>query len=821
VVEDLHWADGSTRDLLRFLVRSVTGERLALIVTCRTDDLDRAHPVRPYLVELRREPRVECVDLESFSRDEFADLVASILGTLPAPPRLDHLYERSEGNAFFTEELLGAAGSTDLPASLRDVMAVHLEQLPPAAQPVVRVLAAAGRRVDHRLLERVAAVPAEELSAGVRESLNARVIVPTPDGRGYEFRHALLREAAYTDLLPGERAALHGVLARELEADPELGGAAFAGELAHHWNAAGESERALIASVQAGSESECVFAHPEALRHFQRALELWEGGAAPQADAGLDQVELTERAAAAASAAGEAQVAIELAQRAVELADPARAGRQHARLARSLWDGGRGAEALPVSSRAVAMSPLDRTSERAWILESHARLLLLSGRGHEAHAPIDEAIAIARELGACDVEAAALATRVLAREGGADAAIAAGREALLAAQRDGDPRTQMRAYINAAEALAHGGHIQDAIELARQGHEVSRRLGMERAMGVHLQGEIAGGLVKLGRYGDASEAIKEGLRAAPEGAAAVALHHAAAALAARRGDADAAACPAYVDEAGGGQSTAGGAAALAEVALWDGDAERAWEIVDEALAMVRDAEYPWYSAPLYALGARACADRALYARAAGAERDADEIHGAAVALLARFDDRLSDHDAPEPATYRAQVAAEITRLVDVPDPAVWEDVRRGWLRLGFPFHAAVCGWREAEALLLIGADRMRAAELLGDAALQADALDARPLAAAVTALSRRARITIDAGGDSESGAPPAGLSPREIEVLRLMAAGHTNREIGSTLFISEKTVSVHVSRVLAKLGVANRVEASTLAHRLGVAEPAD
>jgi DNA-binding CsgD family transcriptional regulator/tetratricopeptide (TPR) repeat protein len=820
VVEDLHWADSSTRDLLRFLIRSLAGERLALIVTCRTDDLSRSHPVRPYLVELRREPRVERVDLESFQREEFADLVAAILGSRPDPAALDPLYERSEGNPFFTEELLGASSSADLPVSLRDAMAVHLEQLQPTAQRVVRVLAAAGRRVDHRLLERAAAVPAEDLSVGVREALQARVIVQTPGGRGYEFRHALLREAAYADLLPGERAVLHGVLARELESDPELGGEVFAGELAHHWNAAGEPERALVASVQAGFEAERVFAHPEALRHFQRALELWEV-APPSTCVGLDQAELTERAATAASVAGEAQVAIELAQRAVELADVERSGRLHARLARSLWDGGRGADVLPVSARALALSPPGRTAERARMLESHARLLLLTGRVHDAQAPIDEAIAIARELGAHDVEAAALATRVLAMEGESDAAVTAGREALVAAERNGDPVTLMRAYINAAEALHHGGRVQDAIELAGQGYEESRRLGMERAMGVHLQGEIASGLVKLGRYGDASDAIEEGLRAAPEGAAAVTLHHAAAALAAHRGDADAATAPrpAFVNEAGNGQSTAGGAAAIAEVALWDGDADRAWAIVDEALASLRDAEYAWYSAPLYSLGAWACADRALYSRATGAGRDADEAQATALALLTRLDDRLSDQDAPEPAIHRAQVAAELTRLADEPEPAAWDAARGKWHQLGFPFHAAVCGWREAEALLIVGTDRRRASELLGDAARQADTLGARPLAAAVRALSRRARIPIDAAGDSSPKAPPAGLSPRELEVLRLMAAGQTNREIGAALFISEKTVSVHVSRVLAKLGAANRAAAATIAHRLGVAPP--
>ena len=123
--------------------------------------------------------------------------------------------------------------------------------------------------------------------------------------------------------------------------------------------------------------------------------------------------------------------------------------------------------------------------------------------------------------------------------------------------------------------------------------------------------------------------------------------------------------------------------------------------------------------------------------------------------------------------------------------------------------------REAEALLLAGSDRARAAELLGDAARLAEALGARPLAGAVQALARRARIPIGTTTDGAPDPPPAGLTPRELEVLRLMAEGHTNREIGSVLFISEKTVSVHVSRVLAKLGAANRHDACAIARRMG------
>jgi DNA-binding CsgD family transcriptional regulator len=825
VVEDLHWADGSTRDLLRFLVRAAAGERLAVIATYRTDDLHRAHPLRPYLVELRRDPRVQRVDLEPFSRAELADHVAAILGAPASPASVDRLYERSEGNAFFTEELLAVADSGELPASLREAMALRLERLPADARTAVRVMAAAGRRVHHHLLTRAAGRTDEELSAALREALDAGVIVAVHDQPIYEFRHALLREAAYAELLPGERQELHAVLASELEADPELGGAAFAGELAHHWHAAGDRERTLIASIRAGSEAERVYANHEALLHFQRALEVSQH-APPQVRARINRVELAERAAEAALAAGEAQLAIELARRAVDLTEATRAGRQQALLARMLWYAGRGADALEVSARAVALTPPDRTAERARMLESHSRLLLLTGnRIDEAQARLGEAIAIAREVGDDGVEAAALATRVIAMHPQTAAAIAAGRGALHAAQRHGDPPTMMRAYINAAEIFDYGGLVQEAIDVAREGIAESRRLGMERVSGGTQRGELACRLVKLGRYQGAADAIEEGLRTAPEAESARTLHQAAAALAARRGDtagaqAAAALSRADAEETGSGQSIARGAAAVAELALWDGDAACACEIVDEALAPVSDTEYVWCTAPLYALGAWAWADRALRARAADARDEVTHAHEAALALLARMDGRLADSDAPEPVAYRAQVAAELTRLVDAPEPAAWEDARVRWERLRFPFHAALCAWREAEALLLAGSDREHATELLGEAAREAERLGARPLAAAVEALARRARIPIGAAGDRMPEAePPAGLTPRELEVVRLMAEGHTNREIGAALFISEKTVSVHVSRVLAKLGAANRAQAATIAHRLGVAVP--
>ncbi len=619
VVEDLHWADRSTRDLLRFLVRNASTERLVLVATYRSDDLHRAHPLRAVLAELEREGRVRRIALEPFTHDEFLDHVAAIVDELPDAATLDRLYERSEGNAFFTEELLaGSDGVGELPASLRDALLVRLERLTPPAQQLVRAAAAAGRRVDHRLLAAVAGLPEAALAAALREAVAAMVLVPTRE-RAYEFRHELLREAAYADVLPGEREALHVALARELEARPELAGGTPAAELAFHWHAAYELEFALPASVRAGEEAERVYAYAEAQRHFERALEMW--GRAPRAEQALDRIEIVQRAADAANWAGEHNRAIALVRRALDELqaedDPKRFADLHMRIARYLWAAGRGEEAWRTARRAVELMPAQPTAERAVALETHARLLMLSGRRMDSVAPVDEAVEIARRVGAREVEAAALATRgiVMLFECRWEEAVATCREAIDIALEIGAVEQAVRAYVNGSEALDHAGRVEDAIALAREGLEATASLGVARTWGAYLVGEIALRLIKLGRLDEATEQMRVALRGSPSGLAAASLHQALGAIAARRGDE-----PAMQDalrvagghalDAGGGQWSAPSAAAAAELALWTAQPEAAYTIVSDALAVVESAEWVFYSAPLYALGATALAERA-------------------------------------------------------------------------------------------------------------------------------------------------------------------------------------------------------------------
>src|SRR6266498_101945 len=248
VVEDLHWADRSTRDLLAFLVRNLR-RGVLLLLTVRSDELHRRHPLRPFLAELERGGRAERIDLRRLTRHELTELLTEILGHATAPGLVADVWDRSDGNPFFAEELAAVhAEGTQLPEALRDLLLARVEALPDAAQRVLQVAAVAGRRVDHHLLATVAAEPEGGLVELLREAVVRHVLAEAP-GDGYAFRHALVQEAIYDDLLHVERGPLHAAYARALaERVQQRGGHATAvelGQLAHHWYAANDLRAAV------------------------------------------------------------------------------------------------------------------------------------------------------------------------------------------------------------------------------------------------------------------------------------------------------------------------------------------------------------------------------------------------------------------------------------------------------------------------------------------------------------------------------------------------------------------------------------------------
>ena len=424
-------------------------------------------------------------------------------------------------------------------------MLTRLEPLSQPTQRVLRVLAAAGRRVDYELIAATSGLAEDELAEALREAVAAQVLVPLVDDSAYEFRHALLRETAYAELLPGERERLHAELAGELESHSQGGVRSRC-----------TRSSPITGTPRASRTGRCRRRSAPARRRrastrirrrcgiFQRALELWDR-VAPATRDGLDLIELTACAATAARMAGEHELAVALSSRAIESARR-RAGSRcaaavlHARLAQSLMEAGRGARrrrALRAGCRAAAAAGRRRSAPR--VLDAHARTLLLEARLEEARGPIDEAVAIARTLGLRDVEAQALATRTSSACTGAPRRRwPLGEAALRAARAAGEPETLVRAHVNAAEALEQAGRLGEAIELALEGVQAARRAGAERVLGAHLKSDVAHRLIKLGRFDEAEAMIEDALRAAPSGTASVSLHHNAALIAAHRGDAD-------------------------------------------------------------------------------------------------------------------------------------------------------------------------------------------------------------------------------------------------------------------------------------------
>jgi ATP/maltotriose-dependent transcriptional regulator MalT len=212
VLEDLHLADRATLDLLSFLVANLRASRTLLLATWCSEWLPGAIDLRHYVAELTGAARI---DLAPLSRPELQALLTDAHGSRLDPATEAACWDRSEGNPFFALELLGAASGhgdpyAPLPDRVTDRLLARLDALGHRARHVVRAAAAVGRRVDHRLLASVAGLPPEELFAALHEAVDRQVLVPTGDGEGYRFRHALLHEAAYAQLLPGERRHILG-----------------------------------------------------------------------------------------------------------------------------------------------------------------------------------------------------------------------------------------------------------------------------------------------------------------------------------------------------------------------------------------------------------------------------------------------------------------------------------------------------------------------------------------------------------------------------------------------------------------------------------
>jgi DNA-binding CsgD family transcriptional regulator/tetratricopeptide (TPR) repeat protein len=827
VLEDLHWADRATRDLVGFLARALRSGRVTLVVSYRSDELHRGHPLRPLLAELVRLPAMERLQLAPFSRAELAEHLGAIAGAPLPADQLEDIYTRSEGNPFYAEQLL-AAGAGDaraeLPPNLADVLLARVQDLSEPAQQVLRVAAVAGRRVPHRLLAEVAGRPEADLEQGLREAVGAGVLTIDAATGSYAFGHALLQEAVYGDLLPGEQVRLHAAYARLLAAEPD-GGAA---ELAHHCLASHDLVGGLAALVRAAEAAQAVLAPAEALRHLSSALRLWERVPDPAAVAGSDRVELTLRAAVAAGAAGEYRRAASLARDAAvsaeAVADPARAARAYERLGMYLFDGGRVEEAVDARARAVELVPAEPPSRlRARVTAAYSQALVDARRPAEARRWCDQALLAAREAGCADEEADVLITLgVIEQWDDPDRACSLFAAARGQAAGAGSPEIELRALYDLGEVSSQLGKLDVAGGAFDEGVELAERTGLGwSGMGILVR---RGQLKVCYRSGD-WDGCERLVAAVPELttlAVAQVVAQGLGVLVARARPGAPERLRQLLGLAGADPSLDRDVAAWeAELATWEGDLDRARAAVRRGLAAADRVEIfdqALEAAWLCMEGLTVEADRADRARAAGADAALSDATAAGRSLLERVRTEAEQargtalaHDVHVRGRL-AKAEAEWTRLQGGSDPARWRaavDV----FAYGDPYAVARCRWRLAEALLGAG-DRDQATDAARAAHATAAELGAAPLQAALEELARRGRLDLGAGSPARP--TLAGLTPRELEVLGLLVEGRSNRQIAEQLFISAKTASVHVTNLLAKLGVHSRLEAAATARRLGL-----
>ncbi|GGJ29708.1 helix-turn-helix transcriptional regulator [Streptomyces brasiliensis] len=830
VLEDLHWADQSSRDLLRFLLsrgvlqRGAPAHRLAVFASYRADDLHRRHPLRPLLAELVRLPSVERLELRPLADREVTRLVRALEDRPLPEAAVRSIVERAEGNAFYTEELVAAtdADAGGVPSGLADLLLIRVEQLSETAQEVLRTAAVAGRRVGHFLLRNAVGLPEDELESALREAVGRQLLVPG-DGDTYSFRHALAREAVYADLLPGERSRLHGAFARLLSAGGRT--EESAAERAHHYRESHDLPEALAASLEAAAHAHRVGAPAEELRHLESALDLWPSvaPAGRPSGEGVDRVTLTLRASAAAAHAGEGHRAVSLTRSALagvgQDTDAELAARVRYTLAGNLLSVDSLTAAFTYSSEALAMIPAEPPSRTwVWAAATHVIAARQVGADETALRVARQALRVAEELRLPDAQADLLISLAALEEGGRRTR--EGRERLRQA-RDlaraaGHTTVEMRALYNLAVGCFESGELQECLPLLEDGLERARRAGLLSApYPLEMRYLRLLVLYTLGHWDECLKAAAEAdeVPGAARFAAGPALY-----VALARGDLEAEErARALLKGPFDWLATLVAGIALTDAAGLRGDPEGAVERMRTTDAALTDdaGNRPDVTLRLATLCLAAVADRVAELRLTGDEAGVRRWTDTAAELVRDARDLAGrgSPQGPEGVAWLARAEAEWTRTVSGPDAAAWETTVDAF-SYGDVYEQARCRLRLAEALL-VAERRAEAAVQAGEARDAAARLGAAPLLERIDTLIRRGRLA-----DPPSGAGrPSPLTAREQDVLRLLALGRSNRQIGEELFITGKTASVHVSNILAKLGAASRTEAVAIAYREGLIEP--
>lgn len=821
VIEDAHWADQSTRDMLSFLFSRSFDGPVAVVASYRSDDLHRRHPLRRQVAEWSRIRGVERVQLAPLSAPAVRTLIAELHADALDECEIADIVDRAEGNAFFVEELVGAVSGPGrwVPDDLADVLLVRLDRLDDTARQVVRVASVAGRKVSHEMLTAASGLAATDLDEGLRRAVEMNVLVASQGH--YAFRHALLGEAVYDDLLPGERVRLHAAYTEALRSGAARGTAA---ELARHARLAMDLGTALTASVRAGDEASAVGGPDEAAQHYEQALEMladprlkeqWDGDLSKLVAKAADALMVSGHPIRAAALVGEQL------DRLPADAPSAYWSRMLSARASALVVMETAEDPLEISRQAVDLAPEGASGLRAKVLAVHARILSSCGRLEDAQASGLEALALAERLDLPELASEAVTTLSgLKKAGPKEQLRAALEEAVAQARRTGALHAELRGRYLLGRSYEDWAEFDETERWFRSAVERATEAGVPWApYGFESRWQLAWVKLVRGEWDELlalcdvtdqsppsiSRGLLDSIRLYAEDGRGVDVAAEAAAL--RR-----------FWRKEGGIAIHSSAVEMLQAGR-RGDAATAIRVYDDVVGLLGEIWRPWFSARIRlaatAVGAVAQAMPQLPAaeRAAYAEH-VDRLLADGHVVLDRYSDP-SGHWGPEGRAWMKRLDAETLRArwlagVDVP-----------------PLDVLVETWREAEVLfedfgdvhelarvrvvlasiLRAGGDPAAARPVADAARETAHRLGARPLLDELRALGSapaRGDVTTDT------------LTAREREILALVAEGRSNGEIGKQLFISAKTVSVHVSNILGKLGAVGRTEAAAIARRRGL-----
>ncbi|WP_203337651.1 helix-turn-helix transcriptional regulator [Nocardioides limicola] len=830
VVEDLHWADRSTLSFLSFLCRNLVAGRFALILTVRTEELRFGHPVRQALVEMANLPDVDRVDLEPFDAAVMGELLGRISGAALPLSTVREITDRSGGNPFLAEQLLavsaeeafaGRRGRSRLPAPLDDLLRRPLHSLSAEALRLVQAAALAGRPVEHELLMQVVGFDEGTGLTATRELLELRLLEVNDDSR-YTFRHALLADKIAADLLAVERQQIHRRYAELLT------GHTAPAVVTRHRLGAGDLAGAFRASHEAALDAHDKAARGDELAHWERVLELWPHADPEdrQAVGGLSRV--ARQAATAAAEAGAITSAIDLARRALATAETAderaRARLVLAPLLTPLVSG----SFDEVEVALAAVGDAEEVGDPELLTE--ARFVLARGYYQAGR------FARAEELAA---EVAEQATGAIAVGAATTAWLAHQSQLTRPQERNAPGQLKEQELVDAALGCGDAEtslwvltHLADwwwPIDLLQA--EERGALAYEYATSHGLRSSIRGIWARetltlcrlLNGNWDAVEHLSrtDPLPHNDLTAATIALE---AQVEIHRGRLEHGRRKLGLARTLSGDALGHGYVAMAELSLHLAEGDPAAAVAACVARLDRlppDTGYDDIEASLVARAVGALAEaREHEAREHGAREHGAQEHGVDphhAAELLRVADRIQQRAADRPRRHTSSpltlLLAQRSRL-DEPSVELWQAAVDH--RAQRPHDQAACRIHLAEAMLAAGdtAGAVTQARLALDTA---DRLGAAALKERVLRLADSARLpVVEATQDPDPAALRWGLTGREVEVLALLAEGATNRAIGDKLFISAKTVSVHVSKILAKLDAANRGEAAAIARRNGL-----